>query len=83
MLLLAPTRVVVACPPPGIYIMCMERTVHIWEAAWWTGHTSFFSGTADWIGVALLVGTVVLGATLVVVARRCAISIPIHVQRAR
>ena len=79
-LLLAPTRFAIACPPPGIYLMCIGRTVHIWETAWWTGHTGYFDGGADWIGVGLLSVSVVLGAALIVVARKCAVGVPVHMK---
>jgi hypothetical protein len=75
-LLLAPTRVALACPPPGIYIMCALRTVHFWETAWWTGHTSYFNGNADWIGVGLLLGSIALGAALIAVVQICGMAIP-------
>ena len=80
-LLLAPTRTAVACPPPGIYIVCTGRIVHIWELAWWTGRTTYFYGSMEWIGVALVLGTVLLGAVLMLLARKCAIALPASLSR--
>jgi hypothetical protein len=37
--LFAPTRTAVRCPPPGsgLAYACTIHAVHIWEAPWWTG----------------------------------------------
>lgn len=73
--LLAPTRIAIACPPPGIFatsgmhnIACMSSVVHIWDAAWWTGRSQLFgTDQSGWWRAAFIAEAILLLAAIVVV----------------